>query len=111
MHWVYAHLIGDYVLQYGCMNYNKKRLPLNCLVHVLMYMLPFIFCDLNYIQLTLIALQHYIVDRTNFVVWFMKLKYVEIFISEDDSQWSIIIIDNMIYILWIAFIEWIWLVL
>lgn len=102
MHWIFAHLIGDYLLQTDWMAQNKKKSNLACFVHVITYLLPFLFCDLAIWQLLLIGLQHYFQDRTNFIVWFMKFKKSEGFTSHPMTPWSIIVTDNIVHILFIA---------
>lgn len=106
MHWIYAHLIGDYILQNDWMALNKKKKSFSALVHVITYCIPFVFCHLELWQILLIGIQHYFVDRTNFVVWFMKVKGSEKFATGPCSPWSIIVIDNILHILWIAFVVW-----
>lgn len=106
MHWIYAHLIGDYILQNDWMAQHKKVKSINCLVHVITYMIPFLFCNMALWQLLLIGIQHYYIDRTNFVVWFMKKKGSGIFASNVCFPWSVIVIDNIIHILWMAFVVW-----
>jgi len=107
MHWIYAHLIGDYILQNDWMAQNKKDKSWNCFVHVMVYMLPFLLCGLAWWQLLLIAVQHYWLDRTEFVKWFMKWKGSEIFATNVCFPWSQIVTDNILHILWIAFVVWI----
>ena len=102
MHWIYAHLIGDYLLQNDWMALNKKKSTLHCLVHICCYMVPFCFCGLSWIQLVLIAVQHFLIDRTNFVSWFMKVKGQGEFATGICFPWSQIVVDNVLHILWIA---------
>lgn len=104
MHWIYAHLIGDYILQTHWMASGKKRSYLICLIHVLTYMLPFLFTGLSLLQLTLIGLQHYIQDKTNFVTWFMDVKGSSLFAQPPFAPMSIIIMDNVLHILFMAMI-------
>lgn len=106
MHYVLAHFIGDYILQNDAMAMNKKKSDWYCSLHVATYMLPFLLCGLNWWQFLLIVAQHYLIDRTNFVVWFMKFKGSGQFASGPCSPWSIIVTDNILHILWIAFIIW-----
>jgi hypothetical protein len=106
MHWIYAHLIGDYFIQNDWMAQKKKESSFRCLVHVITYMIPFLFCGLVWWQLVLIAIQHYIVDRSNFVKWFMDIKGSHIFATNVCFPWSMIVVDNILHILWIAFIVW-----
>lgn len=105
MHWIYAHLIGDYLLQNDWMALNKKNSTFHCLVHIVTYMIPFFFCGFNWWQLVLIAVQHFAIDRTNFVVWFMNVKGQDKFAGPPCAPWSIIVMDNILHILWIALVE------
>ena len=102
MHWIYAHLIGDFIIQNDWMALNKKKSWFHCAVHVLTYMIPFLWCELSWLQLGLIALQHYAIDRTNFVMWFMVAKGQDKFAGPPCAPWSIIVVDNILHILWIA---------
>ena len=102
MHWIYAHLIGDFLLQNDWMAFGKKQKPWICAVHVAAYMVPFLFCDFVWWQLAIIAVQHYAQDRTDFVMWLMKAKGSEKFATGPCSPWSIIVTDNIIHILMIA---------
>lgn len=104
MHWIYAHLIGDYLLQNDWMAKGKKTDSWICTIHVLTYMLPFLFADMNWRQLFLIALQHWLQDRTDFVFWSMKLMGRNEFVTQPLAPWSLIITDNIFHILWIALI-------
>jgi hypothetical protein len=67
-------------------------------------MIPFLFCNLTWMQFVLIALQHYIVDRTSFVAWFMKVKGSQNFATGVCFPWSQIVVDNTLHILWMAFV-------
>ena len=107
MHWIYAHLIGDYIIQTDKMAHNKKKSSIYCAIHVASYIVPFLLCGLSWWQLLLIAAQHYAIDRTNFIMWFMKIKGYNIFATGVCSPWSIIVTDNILHILWIAFVVWI----
>jgi len=98
--WIFAHLIGDYLLQNDWMAKNKKQSHLICLLHIVTYMIPFLFVDINWLQFSLISLQHYIQDRTMFVAWFCKI--TNKFQSGPGIFWGHIIVDNIFHILWIA---------
>lgn len=106
MHWIFAHLLGDYIFQNDWMALNKKRSDLHCSIHVVCYMVPFMLCGFNWWQMILIAVQHYVIDRTNFVVWFMKVKGQEKFATGPCAPWSVIVMDNILHILWIAMVAW-----
>jgi hypothetical protein len=112
MHWLYAHFIGDYLLQNDWMAAKKKESSWICLIHVLLYMSLFFYCMLLNIhvsgivlkgwQLLAIGIQHFLQDRTNFVIWFMRIKGSKKFAEPPFAPWSIILIDNILHILWIA---------
>jgi hypothetical protein len=107
MHWIFAHFIGDFLIQNDWMAQNKKKSDLHCTVHIITYMIPFLFCHLNWWQLFLIAAQHYAIDRTKFVGWFMEIKGSKQFRDGPLSPWSWVVVDNILHILWIAFVVWI----
>jgi hypothetical protein len=102
MHWIYAHLIGDYLIQTDWMAANKKASSTACMVHVATYMLPFLFTPLAWWQLALIAAQHFAQDRTQFVPWFMRVKGSSGFMQSPLSPWSIIVTDNILHVLFMA---------
>ncbi len=102
LHWIYAHLIGDYLLQNDWMAENKKKNNLICLVHVITYMIPFIFTELNWIQLLLIAAQHYLQDRTEFVAWFCRISRK--FQNNSNQTFGYVMVDNVFHILWMAMV-------
>ena len=102
MHWIYAHLIGDYLLQNDWMAGGKKTNSWVCLAHVFCYLTPFLFCDIALWKLFLIGVQHFIQDRTNFVIWFMEKTGSTQFTKEPMAPWSIVVIDNILHILMIA---------
>ena len=105
MHWIYAHLIGDYLFQNDKLSKLKKESSFWCFIHVVLYMLPFLFCGLSNLQLIAIAIQHYLIDRGNFVNEFMDFKGS--WVGENPRPiWSIILMDNILHILWIAFVVW-----
>ena len=104
MHWIYAHLIGDYLLQNDWMALNKKERSWPCLVHVIVYMVPFLFTGLLWWQIILIGAQHYLQDRTQFVAWFMRVKGSRLFGSGPCAPWSVIVTDNILHILFMAWV-------
>jgi hypothetical protein len=104
MHWIYAHLIGDYLLQNDWMAKGKKNFWWIAVIHVICYMIPFIFTGTSFLQFLLIAAQHLIQDKTNFIIWLMNIKGSAKFAEPPMAPWSIIITDNIIHILWIAFV-------
>ncbi len=106
MHWIYAHLIGDYLLQNDWMSQNKKLASWPCFVHTITYLIPFIFTPLAWWQLVLIFLQHFFQDRFQFAYWFLRLKGSPDFAMPPTAPWSLIVIDNIFHILFVAFIAW-----
>lgn len=102
MPWIYAHLIGDYLLQTHWMAVNKKSSNFACSIHVLAYMLPFLFCGISWGGLLLIAGQHWMQDRTTMVQWFMDHTGKGAFSQPPLGPWSVIVTDNIFHILWIA---------
>jgi len=102
MHWIYAHLIGDYLLQTDWMARNKKGSTIACLTHVLVYMLPFCFTHMAWWQLLLIGSQHFLQDRTHFVARYMRFTGSRVFSAPPYSPWSVIVVDNVFHILFIA---------
>lgn len=105
MHWIYAHLIGDYIIQNDWMAQHKKESSFRCAVHIVTYMIPFLWCNLNWWQLSAIAIQHYALDRTHFVEWFMHIKGSDKFSKGVCFPWSQIVVDNTLHILWMALIS------
>lgn len=102
MHWIYAHLIGDYLIQTDWMASGKKQSSWICLVHVLTYLIPFLFTGLAWWQIALIGLQHFVQDRTNLVVWLMQVKGSAVFAQPPFAPWSVILTDNILHILFMA---------
>ena len=99
--WIIAHLIGDYIFQNDWMAIGKKKSYFICSVHIATYMLPFLFTTLNPIQLVLIAIQHYIQDRYEFIKWFCAItgKFkAEVGIT---LPWGHFIVDNVFHIVWV----------
>ena len=101
-----AHLIGDYILQNDWIASRKKKSSLVCLLHVMLYLIPFLFSSLPWWKLGLIGLQHFIQDRTNIVVWFIKFKGGQQFCLPPMAPWSIIVTDNVIHVVFIALMVW-----
>lgn len=91
--WQLSHFIGDYLIQTHKQAIAKKTSSLYCTIHVLTYMIPFLFSALTILQFFLIAVTHWIQDRTNIIAWFMDHTGKKGF-REDLAPWSSIIIDN-----------------
>lgn len=71
------HLFGDFILQTDNMALNKKKNTLNgyiyCILHCVTYSLPFILIT-NWKAVIFIGLTHFIIDKTNIVAHFLKLR-------------------------------------
>ena len=104
MNWLIAHLIGDYVLQNDWMARGKKKSSWICTVHVATYMIPFLFIGLSWWQLSLIAVQHWLQDRSRFVGWYMHVFGKSEFAKPPMAPWSFIVMDNVFHLTWIAVI-------
>lgn len=104
MHWIYAHLIGDYLLQNDWMAKGKKTSSWICLVHIATYLLPFLFCGLQWWQVAAIGAQHFAQDRTRAVVWMLNATGKGDFAKPPMAPWSIIVTDNVLHILFMAWI-------
>ena len=72
MHPFLAHLIGDFLLQTEWMAVNKKDKLSAVFIHVLSYLIPFIFTGLSVWQLVLIGILHGAQDHSSFVMWWIK---------------------------------------
>jgi len=94
-----AHLIGDYILQNDWMALQKKESTFHCLIHIMLYMIPFYFFHLSWPQLLIIAIQHFIVDRTNIIYRFMVWKGQDKFVNPPCGPWSVIVMDNISHII------------
>jgi len=104
-YWLLAHFIGDYIIQNDWMATNKKKSAFACFVHSVTYIVPFIplvFLDVLTIwKVLLISSQHYVQDRSNFVVWFFNVTGKKGFGKPPMAPWSITICDNIFHIVFI----------
>ncbi len=58
-----SHLVGDFILQNEWMATKKIQSSFVCMVHVLVYLVPFLLCNLHWWQIALIGTQHFVEDR------------------------------------------------
>jgi len=105
MHWIYAHLIGDFLIQTDWMASGKKQSSWICLVHVATYMIPFLLTSLSWLQLLCIAIEHFWQDRTTVIEWFMKHTGKQNFAAPPKGPWSSFLVDGIFHILFIALVE------
>lgn len=109
LHWLVAHFIGDYLLQNDWMALNKKKSNIVCSIHVALYILPWLFTAVTPLQFALIALQHWLQDRTSFISWYCRtMGSFQLELTKDSLPWGHFIVDNIFHILWIlAVLEWV----
>ena len=96
-----AHLIGDFILQNEWMVENKKTRSTVCLVHVLVYLIPFLLAGLQWWQILLIGVQHFAQDRSQFVFWWMR-----VWKRVDPEKWDQLplYVDQAFHLMWIEVI-------
>lgn len=86
-----CHFIGDYFLQSSWMANEKTKSHVPALVHVLTYMLPFLFLRPSWPALFVIVSTHFVIDRwrlARYVCWvknFIGPKR-EVFYRSDDGE-------------------------
>ena len=95
------HLVGDYLLQNDWMALGKKNRGafghLTCTVHCLLYSLPF-FLITSPLQVTLIFVTHFLIDRWYFIKWYMNLVGQKKFAQPPTAPWSIFFVDNTFHL-------------
>lgn len=103
-----AHLIGDFIIQNHWMASHKKEKSWVTLVHVLAYLLPFLLTGLNWWQISLIGLTHFLQDRSTFVDWFVRT-----WKKIPDGQQGIIplIVDQVFHLIMIQIAIWLGMIL
>jgi hypothetical protein len=99
---IIGHLVGDYLLQNDWMALNKKKRSWPCVVHCLLWTLA--VCAFAgwwawWVPLVLFS-THFIQDRTNVIMWWMKLPWKDQskFVDGPCAPWSIIVVDNVWHI-------------
>jgi ABC-type uncharacterized transport system permease subunit len=108
---LFLHGIGDYYIQNDWMALNKKlktwKGELACQIHCITYALPFLFIC-SWLQVLLIYISHYILDRTHIIEWILAYKngvnHIKNFgFSESRPQfltiWLLIITDNLTHLI------------
>ena len=100
MDYLIAHLVGDYLLQNDWMAVNKKRRTWPCLVHVFLYTLAVaVFTGWGVLPLAIVAVTHFIQDRTSIIAWWMRFNRQEGFAKPPLAPWSVIVVDNVWHLL------------
>lgn len=106
MHWIYAHLIGDYILQNDWMALSKKKSWFHAAAHGLMYSMPFFLTGLMLWQIILIGIQHVLQDHSHIIKKMLIWKGSRSMTETPMAPWGIIVVDNIVHILFIAFVVW-----
>ena len=95
------HAVGDYLIQNDWMAQNKKVMSwkgeLACQVHCITYSLPFLFIG-SWQAVLAIYLTHYAIDRSKFVMWFMRVTGKSDFAKPPLGPWSIFAVDNTFHL-------------
>jgi Protein of unknown function (DUF3307) len=68
------HIFSDYWLQSDWMALNKNKKTIPCLIHCIIYTLPFLILTHNVFALFLIFITHFIEDRWYFIKYIIWLK-------------------------------------
>jgi len=105
------HGLGDYIIQNDWMALNKKKHTrigeLACQIHCITYALPFFFIG-SWKAVLAIYLNHYILDRTHLIEWFLSVRngvfHIQNFGYHKErpvfiSVWLSIIADNFIHLI------------
>lgn len=115
---IVGHLVGDYLIQNDWMATNKKRCWFPCAVHCFLWtssVLIFTGWILTpglrgFTILAVLGITHYIQDRTQIIVWWMRLPWKDQtkFTEPPMAPWSLIMVDNVWHIvtLWAV---WKWI--
>ncbi len=75
---IVAHFVGDFILQTDWMAREKVRNSLACLVHVVVYTLPFLLITRSPATLLVIAGTHFAIDRwrlPRYLIWARNLPF------------------------------------
>lgn len=96
------HLVGDYLLQNDWLALNKKKKEslglLTCTIHCILYSLPFFIIG-NWLQVSIIFITHFLIDRWYFVKWYMNTVGQKEFAKPPCAPWSIFFVDNTFHLI------------
>ena len=97
---IIGHLVGDYLLQNDWMALNKKRNPLICFVHAILWTASVCFFAAwsNPWAIGVLLLTHFIQDHSDVVILWMRMIGQKQFATGPCSPWSIIVVDNVWHI-------------
>ena len=80
---VFAHMVGDYLLQSDWMAAEKTKKSVAALAHVVTYTIPFLFVTQSWKALLAIAGTHFLIDRFRLARYVV---YVKNFLSPRRTQ-------------------------
>ena len=96
-----AHLVGDFILQNEWMATKKMQSSFVCAVHILLYLVPFLFCNLHWWQIALIGAQHFVEDRTMLFTAF----WMRVWKRVPPENWNLrLYVDQSFHLLWIEIV-------
>ena len=101
---IIGHLAGDYLLQNDWMAMNKKKSPLACAAHCVLWTATVcLFAGwISPIAIGVLFATHFIQDHTAIIRWYMKVNRQDAFATGPCAPWSIIVVDNVWHIVTIA---------
>jgi|GEM_PF-1629559 len=117
MDFLIGHLFGDYILQNDWLaNHKKQKNALGaiaCSIHCVLWSISVLLftgwhCQTvrgNIVLGILLFASHYVIDRTNFVRWFMDKTKKFVMAREKGDFWSLIVVDNTIHLLCLWLIQ------
>jgi len=98
-----GHLVGDYLIQNHWMASNKKHSTLICAIHCILWATSvYLFAWWPLWTWPILFITHFIQDRSNIIIWYMRTIGQTEFIK-NYSPWSVIVVDNVWHIvtLWV----------
>lgn len=99
-----AHFIGDWMLQPDSLALNKKKDTKACVIHIVIYMLFFLLVPgMVWWKFLLIAIQHFVLDRTHVIGWFLKRFGFKRYATPGSELYPMgyIMYDQLLHIIWI----------
>jgi hypothetical protein len=97
---IIGHLVGDYLLQNDWMAMNKKRSTFHCAIHCTLWTASvcLIASWCNVVAIAILWLAHFLQDRTQIIVFWMRSIGQNKFIQPPMAPWSVIVVDNVWHI-------------
>lgn len=98
---IVGHLVGDFLFQCDWVARLKKVDSRVCLVHCLMWTV--MVCEYSgwwdVGTFVWLLATHFVIDRTEFVKWWMRWVGQKDFMQPPFAPWSIVVIDQIFHIL------------